>query len=317
MVSHSLDMRRGETVCAEQSKSASEVAPLRDALGDLSGIHDEYARFFGDTFDQLEALSLELFARHKCLELSVQQQTKSEAAGAEIEGQLHECLEELRDLKERVCSANVDSGNLDKMWSEISANHKQLSQEHAELHETQEKLVRLSADFRAMRESVDQERAESQRRQENIEEHLKRMAATLAESAAAQPLGGSDEQLTHVIEAARQQQAAWQQDRATLEAELESERQRSAQQNEALTEQRRLAAEQQGVLAGELKRMRSLMEILMNHLNQPGGGNNGNGKESSSSPENAALESMLAQFEMLQRDLAQRRAGSAKDTVKR
>ena len=168
-----------------------------------------------------------------------------------------------------------------------------------------------------MREGVDQERVESREREESIEEHLQRLASVVAESAAAQSPSGNNEQLTQILDTARQQQAVWQEDRAKLEAELEAERQRCVQQNEALAEQRRLAAEQQAELAGEVKRMRSLLELLLNHMNQPAGGSNGDGKPTSPSSENAALGSMLAQFEMLQRDLAQRRAGGAKDTAKR
>jgi len=137
----------------------------------------------------------------------------------------------------------------------------------------------------------------------------------MAKMAASPSPAGRDEQLAQVLDAASQQQASWQQDRAGLEAELKAERQRAAQQGEALAEQRRLAAEQQAEFAGELKRMRSLLELLLNHMKQPLGGKIGDGKQTTLSPENAALESMLAQFEMLQSDLAQRRAGERKDTV--
>jgi chromosome segregation ATPase len=284
------------------------------ALSELRGTHNEFAKFFGDALDQLEAMSLELFARHKCLELNAQNQNEHKAAGAEHELQFHNCLEELRDLKAKVCSAHEETA---KMWSEISTTHQQLLQELAEPRATQEELRHISTEFRAMREGVEQDRVESRQRQESVEEHLQRLASVVAELAAAQSPSDPDEQLSQVLDAARQQQAAWQQDRAGLEAELEAERQRGAQQNEALAEQRRVVAEQQAELAGELKRMRSLLELLLNHMNQPFGGNSGDGKQTSPSSENAALESMLSQFEMLQRDLAQRRAGKPKDAVKR
>ena len=299
---------------AELFEATPDPSSLRSAFSDLSGVHDEYAKFFSDTFDQLESMSLELFARHKCLEVSAQHRTDQEAAGAEHESQFRECMEELRDLKTKVCSAQKET---EKLWSEISATHQQFLQEHSELRETREHLLHLNAEIRTMREGVEQQRTESLKKQDSIEEHLKRLASSFADLATAQPAAGNDEQLARILETSRQQQANWQQDRAGLEAELEAERQRTARQNEALTEQRRLAAEQQAELAGELKRMRSLMELLLNHMNQPAGGNAGDGKQASSSPENAALESMLAQFEMLQHDLAQRRAGGLKDMAKR
>jgi chromosome segregation ATPase len=291
------------------------LTSVQSALSDLRGTHDEFANFFGEAFDQLESLSLELLARHKCLELGTQLQAKHEAAGSEHERQFRECLEELRELKAKVQSAHEETA---RIWPEISTAHQQFLQEHAELHETREEIRRISTEFCAMRKGVEQDQVESCQRQESIQEHLQRLASISADPAAAQSLSNHDEQLSQVLEANRQQQAAWQQDRAGLEAKLEAERQRFAQQNEALAEQRRLAAQQQAELAGELKRMRSLLEVLLSHMNKPFGANADDDNQTSSSSENAAVESVLAQFEMLQRDLAERRAGwnKDKDTVK-
>ena len=72
----------------------------------------------------------------------------------------------------------------------------------------------------------------------------------------------SDPQIADILEHARQQQAEWLQQRAALEAELDAMRRRAAEQAEALSEQKRLAGQQQAELAGELKRMRSLLEAL-------------------------------------------------------
>lgn len=285
---------------------------VQSAFGDLRGTQNELDNVFGDVFDQLESLSLELFARHKCLELSTQHQAQHETAGAEHGRQFHECLEELRELQAKVLSAHEEA---ERVWSEISATHQQFRQEHVELHETQEEMRRISTELHTMCEGVERDRVELRQMRESVQEHLQRLASVSAESAA-QSSSGHDEQFAQVIEATRQQQAAWQNDRVGLAAELEAERQRTAQQNETLAEQRCLAAQQQAELAGELKRMRSLLEILLNQMNQPFGANTDNGNKTSSSSENAALESVLRQFEMLQRDLAQRRADRLKDTAK-
>jgi len=294
------------------SVELSNPTSVQSVFSDLRGAQDEFANSFSEVFDQLESLSLELFARHKCLELSSQRQAEQETGGAEHERQVHESLDELRELASTVRSAHEESA---QVWSEISATHQQFVREHAELHESQEEMRRIGAEFRAMREDVERERAESRQVQASIQEHLQRLASVTAEALAAQPPSGQDEQLSQVLEATRQQQAAWQQDRAGLEAELEAERQRAAQQNEDLAEQRRLVAQQQAELAGELKRMRSLLEVILNHMNRPSA-NAATGKPASSSSEDAALGSVLAQFEMLQRDLAQRRADGQKSTVK-
>jgi len=299
-------------VSAEPLETKLGSTSVQSAFSDLVGVHSEAAEFFGSTLDQLESLSLELFARHKCLELNAQHQAEQEAVAAAHERQFSGCLEELRDLKAKFRSANEETV---KMWSEISTTHQQLLRGHAELGEIREELRRNGAEFLATRDGVEKNRAESRQSQESIAEHLQRLAAAMAKMAASPSPAGRDEQLAQVLDAASQQQASWQQDRAGLEAELKAERQRAAQQGEALAEQRRLAAEQQAEFAGELKRMRSLLELLLNHMKQPLGGKIGDGKQTTLSPENAALESMLAQFEMLQSDLAQRRAGERKDTV--
>ena len=43
----------------------------RIALAEIRAARDDYSRFFGDMFDQLQTLSLEMFGRHKCLEAGV------------------------------------------------------------------------------------------------------------------------------------------------------------------------------------------------------------------------------------------------------
>jgi chromosome segregation ATPase len=305
--------RNRESVATKTSEPISScLTSVQSALGELHGTHDEFEGFFGDMFDQLQSLSLELLTRHKCLELGTQLQVEREAAGAEQERRFRECLEELRELNAKVGSAHEETT---RIGSEVSSGRQQLLQENVEMHEMREEMRRITTEFRAMREGVEEDRAESSQKLAGIQEHLERLTSISAQAAAAPPLPAHDERLSEVIEATRQQQAAWQQDRDGLEAKLEAERQRSAQQNEALAEQRRLAAQQQAELAGELKRMRSLLEVLLNHINQPLVANTGDRTQTASS-DNAALESVLAQFEMLQRDLAERRAGWHKTPAK-
>lgn len=246
--------------------------------------------------------------------MSALQHAEQEVAGAEHASKFCECLEKLRDLEAKVSSAHEETAQI---CSEISTTREQFIQEQAQLRETQEEIRRIGTEFRAMREGVERNQAESFQKQEGIQEQLQRLATASAESLAAQTLSGHDDQLAQIIEATRKQQAAWEQDRTKLEVELEAERQRNAEQDKTLAEQRRLAEQQQAELAGELKRMRSLLEILSNHMNQPLAAGTADGNQATPSSESSALESMLAQFEMLQRDLAQRRAGGNKDKAVR
>jgi hypothetical protein len=249
---------------SEKSKAASCLSVVESVFSDLRSSHGELENMFGDLFDQLESLSLELFARHKCLELTTQHQAEREIDG-EHEQRLHECVEGLRAEIGQAC-----------------------------------------AEFRAIREDADRSKAESHQFQEKVQAHLERLTGALAELATRQWSAGTEEQLAQILETTRQQEAAWRQDRAGLEAELEAARQRALEQSEALAVQRSAAAQQQAELSGELKRMRSLLEGILKQMHQPAGAEAG---DPAASSENAALASMLAQFEILQRDLAQRRAG--------
>ena len=51
-------------------------------LDECSAIHDESTTSFAEVFDQLQILSLDLFTRHKCLEVSTQQKSESEERSA-------------------------------------------------------------------------------------------------------------------------------------------------------------------------------------------------------------------------------------------
>jgi DNA repair exonuclease SbcCD ATPase subunit len=255
----------------DKSNPASCLAVVESVFSDLRSSQGELEIHFSELFDQLESMSLELFARHKCLELSTQHRPERNGDGGEHERRFREFLEGV-----------------------------------------QTEMQRVGTEFRAMREDVDRNQADSRQFQESVREELQRLAGAAAELAARQWSAGNDEQLAEALETTRRQEAAWRQDRAGLEAELDAARQHALQQSEALAEQRCLATQQQAELAGELKRMRSLLEGILKQMNQPLGGDGG--EAASSSSENAALASMLAQFEILQRDLAQRRAGRQTNT---
>ncbi len=302
-----------EAVSAELSDAVSRPNALQGVFGDLRGAQSDVAGCFSDVFDQLETLSLEVFARHKCLQWSAERQ--AEAGDADRDQHLDQRLEELRQLEAAVRSAHEETARL---WTEMSAAGKEILGENKKLQQSRDEMQRLSAELQAALAGMVQDRAESQQFQKNVQEQLQRLAAAAADWSAAQSASSNhDGQLAQLVEASRQQQAAWQQERAALEAELKAERQRAAEQAEAAAEHRRAAAEQQAELAGELKRMRSLLEVLQSNMSAFPGASAAPGAASSAS-ENTALESMLAQFEMLQRDLAQRRAGgNNKEAVKR
>jgi chromosome segregation ATPase len=170
----------------------------------------------------------------------------------------------------------------------------------------------LQAEFQTGMENVHSERVELRGMQQAIEGHMARLealAAQLAEvhSTAAATDGDPDrqQQLHELLEDARRQKAAWEQDRCALEAQVELLRGRTVELNETLTEQRHQAAEHQAALASELKRMRSLLEAISGRMQQDG--RPGADSKHIPSADEALLDSVLSQFQLLQKDVAQRR----------
>jgi len=133
-----------------------------------------------------------------------------------------------------------------------------------------------------------------------------------------------------------QQHTQLQQERREMESQLETVRNRAAEMTDAVAEQKRIAEKQQAQWSGELKRMRRLLEGISGAIlqreavpyngdsqpqAQPNTTNNhhttdnpdtANNHNTADDPEAAdadpVLDSVLAQFELLQQDLAQRRA---------
>ncbi len=117
-------------------------------------------------------------------------------------------------------------------------------------------------------------------------------------------------------------QALMEEEKKELEAELETVRSRAAEMADSLTEHKRLLGQQQTEWAGEFRRIRSLLEGFPNRLAEvmPSAREVDQPMERepvmrAATPHAAkandpALESVVAQFEMLQRDMARRRAGS-------
>ena len=137
-----------------------------------------------------------------------------------------------------------------------------------------------------------------------------------------QPEGDSQgsKLLEEQCRALERQHVELEQDRRLMESELESVRNRAAELTEALSEQKRTAQQQQSQWTGELKRMRRLLEgmsqVLVRRESLAGNGNSAPGNQPTTHQDtNAAnvdpvLDSVMAQFEMLQKDLAERRANS-------
>lgn len=138
--------------------------------------------------------------------------------------------------------------------------------------------------------------------------------------------GQEAEALREQIRGLEQQQAAWEQERTALENELEMVRGRTAELSESLAEQKQQMEAQQAEWTQELRQMRRLLEMMAKRQldrqetaesRQPAACAAASAAPAAlAAPEAPAaagdpvLDSVVAQFEMLQKDLAQRRRSS-------
>lgn len=113
-------------------------------------------------------------------------------------------------------------------------------------------------------------------------------------------------------------------ERAELETELEAVRVRAAELSEALHEQKKRTTQLESEWAAELRRMRRALELSLREptegapaagrgrtqsRSRAGGGPGGQAGPGADEADDPVLDSVMAQFEIIQRDMARRRAG--------
>ena len=78
-----------------------DVEPVRTALDEVRATEEEFSQFFGNVFDQLQGLSLEVFARHKCLEIDTDCADLREVREGfrQIAGEFSGIKEELKQMR--------------------------------------------------------------------------------------------------------------------------------------------------------------------------------------------------------------------------
>ena len=256
---------------------------------------DESTESFAEVFDQLQALSLDLFARHKCLEVNTQQKSESDKALSGL----------IEDLQKLHAQLQAEHQQTQQGWTDIRAGHQQFLDDHADLREIREGFRQITAEFSGIKGDVERERNDLHKLYAAVESQLSRMTTMTTALTEALAQSKNDSQIADIIEYTKQHQAEWLQQRAALEAELDAMRRRAAEQAEALSSQKHLAGQQQAELVGELRRMQNLLETMDSQVRGtpfiPGASTKPQEDESS------VIGSVLAQFETLQRDIKSRR----------
>lgn len=193
-------------------------------------------------------------------------------------------------------------GHLDEMTAELIRRQEAWVAERAEI---QSQLEQRGRKVDELTEELARGHAELAEARREIEQQRAAMSALQAQRQSA-----PDEGLSAQWE---QQRAQLQQERSELEHELETVRNRAAELAEALAEQKREMSDQQTAWAEELRRMRRLMETMVERqlANTSAAPPPPAEKPAASEPAipsgDPALDSVMAQFEMLQRDVARRR----------
>jgi len=282
-------------VSDELSTQLIDAAGLRAPLAEICAIQEEHQRFFSGVFSALDRLASELSQRQETWlserKLSAEAlQRQAATIGANGDGQLQRILEEAergRDVLRTALEATETHGQrLAQMTDE-------LSQARAELAGARQEIERLRGDL---------DKAPSP----------------------AVP----DEKLQERLQQAERERDQIDRERVVLETELDTVRHRAAEMTETLADQRREIGEERKQWALELKRMRSLLEALSKRPTVLPAAASGPPQSAvdvnkaappaapatvsaSAAGPDPVLESVAAQFEMLQKDVVRRRETTA------
>jgi chromosome segregation ATPase len=226
--------------------------------------------------------------------------------------------------------ALVDCKALRESLAEISAGQQEFYRFFSgifdELEVLSDELVRRQQAWLAERQRTENELKQRAERLEHERGEMERLRHELADAQAERQQAQPDEELQGQFQEAERARSELQEECRVLETELESVRNRAAELTESLAEQRRQTAAEREQWTQELKRMRRLLEMLSTQRLEPvaaGGAHTVSVRMHESSPpptpqlvsaavreEEPALASVMAQFEMLQKDLARRRRGN-------
>lgn len=186
------------------------------------------------------------------------------------------------------------------------------------------------ADLRERTERLEQERAELNTQWERAREQAEANRAELAELAEARreiharretieqdaSEAGPDPEFQGRFDQVVGERQELAEERAALETELELVRNQTAELAETIAAERKQSAEERSEGSAELKRMRRLLELIADRSTaapaSPQAAARPSGDAAGEPPADPVLDSVMAQFEVLQKDLARRRNVKAK-----
>lgn len=299
-----------QTLGAQESLSPRvDWTPVASSLAEISASNEELEGFLGGVFEDLEGLFGDFLRQQKALQLERQRmeaemterQAELERQRAEIAALREGLLADIRaEVNQAVTASVCREGLLEKVV--------------ADFQQDRQAFQTALDEARAQWSQAAQTQAEIAELRSELRQWLEQQAKRQAQSADAEPADALKEQIRRL----EKEREVMERERATLEAELETVRARAAELAETLDQQKRQVAEERARWTEEIRRFRQIVELMSASRGEkrasgiPSGPPPTSGPGAETAPSgsrlpDAALDSIIAQFELLQKDVARRR----------
>ena len=317
------------SVISDSLSSTSTLQPLHETAREFHSGCTEFEQALDALFCDVDQLQLELAERIQAVERERNQLGLREA---ELSKRQQDSRDEVQRLKEGLESRDLQ---LAKALDDLQAAREELAlQRERESADHVDQASQWTAQLQTLQSSLDQMQRETrslqserdtwQERASRFEEQLPRITDLEKELARTrQQLEQAQDQLRQADDAERDDQneiadaaalAALAQEREALEAELELVRSHAAELNETVTQQQHEIAAQKTELGTELQQLRKLVEkqadLIADRAVSPGRETTQPAESPAAvltQPSDPVVNSVMAQFAKLQKDVAQRR----------
>ncbi len=316
------------------------LEPLRASVSRLRVGYERFDEFTGRLVGQLDALRLGLERDEQQRDFERQRLAEQQRELDDRESRLDEARRQQEEAAEAVRAENHRltrlAAELEQSRVELIALRQSDEAARAEAEAILERARRLEiaaaardADLETARQqaALAQEAAARVRQMEGevatLRAELERERAMAALRAASSGAEGDGEVQKHLEQMAAERDA-WQSERAALETELETVRNRAAELAENLSIQSRQIAEERAQWAGELRLLRRTLEkqteVVAERIEAPRPAERPAERQRPAAPSgdssaDPVLDSVMAQFQSLQKEAILRRANAKRQEV--
>ena len=313
-------------LAAVSAKSSSlPIAPeeLRGPLEELSAGHAEFQQFFCRVCDELDTAAADLARRQQSWQTEqIEREAELQRRADRLEDERSEVAsqwERAQALAEQSRSESIAVG--EESGQQIQNLLEEAQHERTALQYALEVAQSQASQLSEVVSELSQARSELTEVRQEIKDYPEQLGTAKAEGADAPQVA----ELSENIRQLEKDRAELNQERAVLETELESVRNRAAELSEGIARERQQMSDERTEWTAELKRMRRMLETFAQRQielaeagvgvqAQPATGTDED--QSSETGKDPVLDSVMAQFEMLQKDLAKRRKSMAKSGAK-